>query len=289
MVNMNNIKTTGLKMETRFITPDDAQRILTEGSSNRPLNEKQIARHAFDMVNGLWEQTGEPIKFDDQGRLIDGQHRLNAVVKSRITIEFVVISGLSTKAQDTMDSGRKRSLGDQLAMRGYKNTNQMSAAITLLMSWESTGKPIRLFNRTNVQAIEWSENHSGIEASMVASDLARRTLHYPGGLAAAVHYRMSRISPVNADFFWKVLGDGKSVSGTTTILTLRERMIKAAIKKEGSAARMSDVYRAALTIRAWNAWIEGRDLVKLVWRPEIGEQFPILVHPEEPMTSEDFI
>ena len=277
-------------METRFITPDDAQRILTEGSSNRPLNEKQIARHAFDMVNGLWEQTGEPIKFDDQGRLIDGQHRLNAVVKSRITIEFVVISGLSTKAQDTMDSGRKRSLSDQLSMRGYKNTNQMAAAITLLMSWDHTGKPSRVdFKSSNLQSLRWLENHSGIEASMAVSDLARRTVKYPGGLAAAVHYRMSTISPANADFFWKVLGDGKSVSGTTTIVTLRERMIKAAIKKEGSAQRMSDVYRAALTIRAWNAWIEGRDLVKLVWRPEIGEQFPILVHPEEPMTSEDFI
>lgn len=276
-------------METRFITPDDAQRILTERSANRPLNEKQIARHAFDMVNGLWEQTGEPIKFDDQGRLIDGQHRLNAVVKSRSTIEFVVISGLSTKAQDTMDSGRKRSLGDQLSMRGYKNTNRMSAAITLLMSWEVTGKPVRLFNRSNLQALQWLENHSGLEASMAASDLARRTVHYPGGLSAAVHYRMAEISPANADFFWKVLGDGKSVSGTTSIVTLRERMIKAAIKKEGNAQRMSDVYRAALTIRAWNAWIEGRDLVKLVWRPEIGEQFPILVHPEEPMTSEDFI
>ena len=270
-----------IAINTILITPEDAKLILSQGAPNRPLSERQVARHASDMVQGFWQQTGEPIKIDVEGRLIDGQHRLNAVVKSGVAIEFVVVTGLSFRAQDTMDSGRKRSLSDQLAMRDYKNTNQLAAAIVLLMAWEQTGRPQRAaFKPSNLEALRWFEHHQDLESSMSAIDTARKTLRYPGSLATAMHYRMSMISPASADFFWKVLGDGRSVSGTSSILTLRERMIKAAIKKEGSAQRMSDVYRAALTIRTWNAWIEGRELSRVLWRPEIGEEFPLLVHPE---------
>ena len=279
---MNIFKTQTVTITTMTITPDDARLILSQGAPNRPLNEGLVARYACDMADGLWQQTGEPIKFDHEGNLIDGQHRLNALVKSGVTIEFVVVTGLSFATQDTMDSGRKRSLGDQLAMRGYKNTNQLAAAIVMLMAWERSGKPERrAFKTTNSQALRWFENNPGVESSMNAVEAARRSVRYPGSLATAIHYRMSLISPANADFFWKVLADGRSVSGTSTILTLRDRMIKAAVSKEGSAQSMAVVYRAALTIRAWNAWIEGRDLSKLAWRPHTGEEFPLFVHPEE--------
>ena len=285
-----DFQTQTIAMKTMFITPDLARLILSHASANRPITENHVTKLARDMVNGFWEQTGEPIKFNEHGKLIDGQHRLHAVVKSGVTIEFVVITGLSVNSQDTMDSGKRRSLGDQLSMRGYKSTNQLAAAIVLSGAWEKTGRPVRQgFRATNSESLRWFEKNPELEKGINATFLARRKIRYPGGLAAAVYYRMSQISPPNADFFWTVLGNGNSPTGANMIVTLRERMIRAAIKREGNSQRMSDLYRAALTVKTWNAWIEGRELSKLSWRPELGENFPTLAYPDEAISAEDLM
>jgi hypothetical protein len=103
------------------ITPELAAAWLeNRNTHNRPLRDYRIAELARDMSAGRWHDTGEPIKFDYNDALLDGQHRLGAIVASGVTIEMLVIWGLQPETQDYMDIGLKRSVADSLRDAGRR-------------------------------------------------------------------------------------------------------------------------------------------------------------------------
>lgn len=111
-----------MKVEIKRIevTPTLAAEYLQKNfADNRNLRNSTIDRYASDMKNGRWTETGETIKFDQYGNLIDGQHRLHAVIKSGQTITFFVASGLEDAAAVNIDIGAKRSFADALKITGH--------------------------------------------------------------------------------------------------------------------------------------------------------------------------
>ena len=95
------------------ITPELAQRYLELNSrQQRKIRRHKVAEYADDMRNGLWELNGAAIVIDEFGNLIDGQHRLSAVVESGTTQRFVVVRNVREDAYRTIDQGMKRSLAD---------------------------------------------------------------------------------------------------------------------------------------------------------------------------------
>ncbi|RGL48554.1 hypothetical protein DXC54_07885 [Bifidobacterium longum] len=103
------------KVET--ITPEIAKTMLGE-------NVNLFAR---EIRNGEWRFNGEAIKFGKDGRLLDGQHRLLAVIAADKPLTTLVIRGLEDETQQTMDSGKTRTLGDVLTLRGEKNSTQLAS------------------------------------------------------------------------------------------------------------------------------------------------------------------
>ncbi len=82
---------------------------------------------------------GDPIRFDIDEILRDGQHRLEAAVRAGETIEVLVVYGLAPQAQETMDLGRKRTVADALQMRGLRSTATLAGGLNLLASWMKVG------------------------------------------------------------------------------------------------------------------------------------------------------
>jgi hypothetical protein len=110
-----------------MVTPEMAERWLKRNKSNRVLRPAAIDQYARDMAAGKWELTGT-IEFDTSGNLIQGQHRLNAVIKSGVTVTMCVLRGISQSAQRVMDSGVKRQAADNLYMvHGTKNATTVVA------------------------------------------------------------------------------------------------------------------------------------------------------------------
>lgn len=63
-----------------------AETWLSRNSNNRNLRGQVIASYARDMKSGAWVLNGETVKIASNGQLLDGQHRLNAVVESGQTV-----------------------------------------------------------------------------------------------------------------------------------------------------------------------------------------------------------
>lgn len=86
--------------------------------NNRSINKAAVARFAEDMKAGAWRLSHQGIAFDDQGRLVDGQHRLRAVIESGATVEMLIVYYKKAPPLTHLDRGTTRSLGAVLEVSG---------------------------------------------------------------------------------------------------------------------------------------------------------------------------
>lgn len=112
------------------VTPALAAQYLEANTDNRNIRAQHLARLVTDMVEDRYVITHQGIAFDDQGNLIDGQHRLSAIVKSNRAQTMLVTRGLPHSAQVALDGQAKRAASDFFGTYGKPKT----AAIKILLA-----------------------------------------------------------------------------------------------------------------------------------------------------------
>ncbi|MGQ3012057.1 hypothetical protein, partial [Microbacterium aurantiacum] len=124
--------------DTVLVNAEIADRWLKANPRNRPIDEGAVLSYAQQMLDGLWRFDGAPIRFDNTGVLLDGQHRLTAItVAASVTLPILVIRGLEPETQGVMDQGKKRTGGNQLHIAGYKHANSVAAVARQLILIDS--------------------------------------------------------------------------------------------------------------------------------------------------------
>lgn len=105
-----------LKITQKRISPEEAEALLNEHNpyNYRKMNLSTVKIYAQDMKDGNWKENGETIKIDTRGNIIDGQHRLQAIVDTGISIDVIIVEGIDPSAADTIDIGRKRTIEQYL-------------------------------------------------------------------------------------------------------------------------------------------------------------------------------
>ena len=102
-----------MKSKVITITPVMADYWLTKNNvDNRNLRHGWINYLTDEIKSGNWHVTHQGIAFDVNNRLLDGQHRLYAVVNSGISVDMLVTTGLPTDTFKAMDNGMKRNMSD---------------------------------------------------------------------------------------------------------------------------------------------------------------------------------
>ena len=86
--------------------------------NNRNVRKGRINGYVRDIQSDRWVVTGEAIKFDVEGRLIDGQNRCQAIVAAGKGAWVLVVRGISQDALVVLDSGSARNTGDMLVITG---------------------------------------------------------------------------------------------------------------------------------------------------------------------------
>lgn len=120
------MNTDDLVIQRLTITPDMAIQYLQRAFKHqRPLRPYTVKYYVQHMTRGTWDPNSV-IRFcvvDDEEYLIDGQHRLNAVVKAGTPQTFIVyhqvVPDLETvgRIYTTLDKGLTRSIKDDLRAR----------------------------------------------------------------------------------------------------------------------------------------------------------------------------
>lgn len=147
-----------IKTETLTVTPAMAERWLAEHNrrieegkyTQRNVSEQTVRRYTTDMKNGQWAWNPQPIVFDENGNLQDGQHRLWAVAKSGASVDFQVLRGSPVKTiegvttLDVIDRGRPRSIAQQLSLRGTKHAIRIAAGAVAIAAIAGDKMKVRL-------------------------------------------------------------------------------------------------------------------------------------------------
>lgn len=255
-----------------------AARWLTRNRRNRNLRQSVVQRYRLDMLEGRWTFAGDPIRFDSDGNLIDGQHRLTALSELEgISIPILVVRGLPNESQRVMDQGSKRTPGDQLGLLGIKDANCVAASVKQYLIW-SEGFMFRDGKAASAaisspRIEEWvQENpvHLGQYQSFIG--LTKQT-DAPPSVAGAAALQFVQIDPEAARTFFTLLARGAGTEGHP-IVTLDKRLQRC--RRDGVKLPNRDYL--SLFILAWNAWRDGRTMIKFQ-RPRGGrwseENFPV--------------
>lgn len=99
------------------ITPEMAQEWLNRNFNNRRIQDHRVSVIANDIKNGKWAITGDTIKLSKNGELIDGQHRLAAIVKAGISVSAFVATGI--ERTPFIDNNKVRTPGEQMLIAGW--------------------------------------------------------------------------------------------------------------------------------------------------------------------------
>lgn len=134
------MKKTELSCTRETITSAIAAKYLEANSHNRPLRQATVRNYVDEILLGQWLFNGETIKFDWNGVLCDGQHRLAAVVQAKRAIDTYVVRGLDPEAFKTIDTGKARSSGELLAMRGIRSPIAVATAYRALYRYLGRGR-----------------------------------------------------------------------------------------------------------------------------------------------------
>jgi hypothetical protein len=123
------------------MTKEIAQYMLDNNfESQRKLSMSRAKKYAEEMLSGNWRFNGECITIDNNGKLINGQHRCKGVVLSGVEIPVMVITGLESESFKTMDQGFKRGTGQIFSMMGVKNSTLMTSSLKIYCQFLKTGK-----------------------------------------------------------------------------------------------------------------------------------------------------
>lgn len=126
----------GVKMMVMGITPAMAAEWLERNARNRKVSWDTVDAYARDMRAGNWLVTHQGLAFNKRDELIDGQHRLHAIIRAGVTVMMLVTFGLPRGAlkngmtvMDTVDRGKTRSVADQLKIQHGMQDGSVLAAV----------------------------------------------------------------------------------------------------------------------------------------------------------------
>lgn len=94
------------------ITPVLAEKMLQNNDHNRKIRDTGVKKYMRDIATGNWKQNGVSIVFDENGTLLDGQHRLTACVKTNTVLKNVVVAVVPVSEGNGYDLGIARSVRD---------------------------------------------------------------------------------------------------------------------------------------------------------------------------------
>ena len=112
------VQTNEIESKILTISPKLAQKILHNYNyGNRPISQSTVTHYARQMELGRWMLSPQPIVFlRKKGRLLDGQHRLQAVVQSKKTIKANCAVVENESVFKVLDQGKTRSNADILLL-----------------------------------------------------------------------------------------------------------------------------------------------------------------------------
>ena len=261
-----------IQIGIRAVGPKDAARWLEGNVRNRRIDQGHVNFLAQEMLAGRWGITHQGIAFDADGTLIDGQHRLWAILQSGCTVQIPVTFGLSAECIETIDACKARTVVDRLTLSGRfgvdgVNVNHASTLRQTVCGLNAS-EPLAYHRQSDLMvqhldAVRFATSHVTRKAKGIGVSYVRAVI-------ARAWYSVDHDLLIR---FCRVLSDGMPGSPQDAcIIKLRDQLMAIGSSRHRTIQR--ELY--GKVERVLMAWLKGE--TRSVIRPVTQEFFPL---PEE--------
>jgi hypothetical protein len=265
-----------MKTEVKNITPELARELLSSNTNNRNCNDSHVRFLSSEMIKGNWVFDGQPIRISSTNQLLDGQHRLTAIVKSNTIQKFLILHGIDDQAFKVMDTGKNRSASDSLHVNGVINASEVAACARMIINHKlgRTSLESGTSKISNTDVIDWYSNNRHIQEHIKKSKRLYPlfSLILPKSYIGSFSYLFSEINASQSDDFLNKLCTGLDLEINSPIFLLRKKLTE----DKMSTSKLSPTHKRALIIKAWNVFRLGKSAKLLRWNKE-NESFPIIL------------
>lgn len=260
-----------------LLTPEMATQLLEHNTLNRPLSDAHVQRLTRQITEGKWRFNGDTIKIAETGDVLDGQHRLWAVIEARTPVETILVSGIAKEAFATIDTLRKpRSGGDVVALSGQvRYRNQVSGALSWLVRWqrgilENYKEPINRVENSDIEEA-FAAHEKGIVRAVERAMTIRKVAN--PSIMAFVYYVGANQNMELAEQMMASLDNPGRLPQTHPFFQLRAYFTNSVSKKP-----KDPLVTIALSFKALNAAHFNKAVQNLMWKSQGSrpEPFPIL-------------
>lgn len=263
-----------MKLDKTKITPHQAEEwIKTVPHYQRKVDERQVKKLEIAIRRGEWRENGATIVFNRKGELIDGQHRLMAIIRSGISVYSLVVTNVS-EGEETFNT-----IGDEKARRltdflHTTNVNNVGSVVRYAWAIQNKDWPQLHITAPIPDMLKIAKEHGEYISALIAPVAqAGRIIGGVSYCAFLVFYH-TKIYEIDhperlAQFFARV-GDGIGLVNNDPAYQLRKRFLE--LRGTISIPRRA---AWALTLKALNAHLDNHRIEKLSFSPD-REPFPPL-------------
>ena len=205
--------------DLELITPERAAIFLRDQRPNRNKTQVRIELFASQMERGEWKTTHQGLAFDRDGRMIDGQHRCEAIIKSGKSQWFYVTRLVEDEALMAIDSGGKRSDADRIkiSIPGTWINKNVIAVVRQLIDSRTSLNQVCDFAQHFQQSIIFALEHTSSNKKYLSTAVVR---------AQIVLAHINGVSPGVLSNFCHVLITGQARSELDdVVIRLREKLL----------------------------------------------------------------
>lgn len=252
-----------MKYGIETISPEIAKELLKGNFDNRAASKRHIEFLSAQMKSGKWKFGGDPIRVAASGRILDGQHRLQAIIEANYTGEFLVIRGMDESVFDVLDTGKPRGAADVLEIKKIPQSTKIATLASKILLYDRDifffrGTGIGAKKVSNSEILKYAEDHLD-RLHYLVKEGSRRYMAFrqlTSAMFSFLQYLFDQYSEEDSAIFLDKLAHGTGLENGSPILLLRNRLI------EESAAKttLPERWKLALAIRAWNHFRQGNTL-----------------------------
>jgi hypothetical protein len=257
------------------VTPEMATLWMKQDrQGNRPIRRLAVEEYTRDMKSGVWNLATDAIAFNDAGQLLNGRHRLLAIIESGVTIDSIILLGKTTVYD--IDGGVHRGPSDYFHLRGVANSTRCAAACRIVAEWEINRLASMLNIKHSVSEL-WKvwERHPGLIRSVeYVQGFPQGKLVQIGHQSTlmAFHYLFATEDQALSDAYLDGVVTADGVRSTDPVALVRDRFIQ--IKMDASRKTVPLREWQHLLAKGWKATVAGKTLKIL--KIHRTEAFPII-------------
>lgn len=210
------------RMRLGMNKPDDSVKeyVKRHVVGQRPVSMATVKRYASDHAAKQWLCTGQPIVIDSHGDVIDGQHRLLAVILADVCVRYLVVEGIDPSARMAIDTGLTRTLYHASTITNRNHSRRVLQMTKLLLHRRLNRGPSNAecfdFIAAHRQSLEWVDTRASKDsrlASVAVLAILMRALYRP-------------LSREKLEQFMRVLDSGiTEADHDVTVIALRNKLL----------------------------------------------------------------